>query len=157
MMLGSKGILPPTDAYELLRCKAAHAILGIKRSKTSSPPPATGKILHQLIDLVEGSSYLQKLPVGFGNAVDPKAQALRKTDSFQRDHRKNFFHIIYALFCVTVRLADYKFVDGVAEIAEFSLILGHDVALCHLAVVQITGIFCDAPARLRDSFQGIGK
>ena len=27
MMLGSKGILPPTDAYELLRCKAAHAIL----------------------------------------------------------------------------------------------------------------------------------
>ena len=26
MMLGSKGILPPTDAYELLRCKAAHAI-----------------------------------------------------------------------------------------------------------------------------------
>ena len=108
----------------MLRCKAAHAILGIKRSKTSSPPPATGKILHQLIDLVEGSSYLQKLPVGFGNAVDPKAQALRKTDSFQRDHRKNFFHIIYALFCVTVRLADYKFVDGVAEIAEFSLILG---------------------------------
>ena len=27
MMLGSKGILPPTDAYELLRCKAAPAIL----------------------------------------------------------------------------------------------------------------------------------
>ena len=27
MMLGSKGILPPTDAYELLRCEAAPAIL----------------------------------------------------------------------------------------------------------------------------------
>ena len=27
MMLGSKGLLPPTDAYELLRCKAAPAIL----------------------------------------------------------------------------------------------------------------------------------
>ncbi|MFQ9396209.1 MAG: hypothetical protein ACLR2E_22005 [Lachnospiraceae bacterium] len=27
MMLGSKGLFPPTDAYELLRCKAAHAIL----------------------------------------------------------------------------------------------------------------------------------
>ena len=27
MMLGSKDILPPTDAYELLRCKAAHTIL----------------------------------------------------------------------------------------------------------------------------------
>ena len=27
MMLGSKGLLPPTNAYELLRCKAAHAIL----------------------------------------------------------------------------------------------------------------------------------
>ena len=26
-MLGSKGILPPTDAYELLRCEAAPAIL----------------------------------------------------------------------------------------------------------------------------------
>ena len=26
MMLGSKGLLPPTDAYELLRCKAAPAI-----------------------------------------------------------------------------------------------------------------------------------
>ncbi|MBD9013573.1 MAG: hypothetical protein EGR15_03040, partial [Lachnospiraceae bacterium] len=25
--LGSKGLLPPTDAYELLRCKAAPAIL----------------------------------------------------------------------------------------------------------------------------------
>ena len=29
MMLGSKGLLPPTDAYELLRCKAAPAILYI--------------------------------------------------------------------------------------------------------------------------------
>ena len=27
MMLGSKGLLPPTDAYELLRCEAALAIL----------------------------------------------------------------------------------------------------------------------------------
>ena len=27
MMLGSKGLLPPTDAYELLRCEAAPAIL----------------------------------------------------------------------------------------------------------------------------------
>ena len=27
LLLGSKGILPLTDAYELLRCKAAHAIL----------------------------------------------------------------------------------------------------------------------------------
>ena len=27
MMLGSKGLFPPTDAYELLRCKAAPAIL----------------------------------------------------------------------------------------------------------------------------------
>ena len=27
MMLGSKGILTPTDAYELLRCEAALAIL----------------------------------------------------------------------------------------------------------------------------------
>ena len=27
MMLGAKGILPPTDAYELLRCKAAHTIV----------------------------------------------------------------------------------------------------------------------------------
>ena len=27
LMLWSKGILPPTDAYELLRCEAAPAIL----------------------------------------------------------------------------------------------------------------------------------
>ena len=27
MMLGSKGLFPQTDAYELLRCKAAPAIL----------------------------------------------------------------------------------------------------------------------------------
>ena len=35
MMLGSKGLLPPTDAYELLRCKAAPAILKHSESADS--------------------------------------------------------------------------------------------------------------------------
>ena len=47
--------------------------------------------------------------------------------------------------------------DRLALRRELCLVLSHDVTLCHLAVVQVTGIFCDAPARLRDGFQGIGK
>ena len=51
----------------------------------------------------------------------------------------------------------HQLTDRLALRRELCLVLGHDVALCHLAVVQVTGIFCDVPARLRDGFQGIGK
>lgn len=46
MMLGSKGLFPPTDAYELLRCKAAHAIL-VSRSYYSIATNLCKKIFSQ--------------------------------------------------------------------------------------------------------------
>ena len=44
----------------------------------------TGKLLHQLSDLVKRPSYPQKLAVCFRDTVDPKPQPFRKTDSSQK-------------------------------------------------------------------------
>ena len=33
------------------------------------------------------------MPVGFGDAVDPKTDSFRKMNSSQKNHRKDFFYI----------------------------------------------------------------
>ena len=79
----------------------------------------------------------------------------RNFEKAKEEGKTFLFRLLFQKFRQTA--ACLQTINPVALRGELLLILGHDVALCHLAVVQVTGIFCDAPARLRDSFQGIGK
>ena len=51
----------------------------------------------------------------------------------------------------------HQLADRFALRRELRLVLGHDIALGHVAVMQISGKFRDTPARLRDRLQRIGK
>ena len=55
-----------------------------RRMEQKSAGTLTGKILHQLSDLVKRPSYPQKMAVCFRDTVDPKPQPFRKTDSSQK-------------------------------------------------------------------------
>lgn len=54
------------------------------RLKKRSAGTLTGKLLHQLSDLVKGPSYFQKLTVGLRDTVDLKSQPFRETGSAQK-------------------------------------------------------------------------